>query len=227
MGSSGATSGIYKSGKLQPANPQPPVEGRADFYRAFIRQLDMAVCKRAREEERLFRLGAVSPALQSLLLDFHRSIVGTIESTIHHDEIGAPKTLSDARNLKLKTDQFDRQVHVLIPTRQKQRQALLKCVEELIEDVRHYVRQIKITSTMVTVQDETVPMSNRPTRLDAKKLFKKLVLKHQKAYGSSTFPKTKILLAALAECKHSVCERTIRNWKEQMKNGTFDNFVQP
>jgi hypothetical protein len=226
-GSSGAVSGVYKSGQLQPANPQPTLDGRADFYRAFIRQLDMAVCKRAREEERLFQLGAVSPGMQSLLLAFHRSIVDTIESTTHHDEIGAPKTLSDARNLALEVEQFDRQVHAMIPTRQKQRRALLKCVEELIGDVRHYARQIELTYHSVPDEGGKPRLANRPTNLDAKQKFAELIFQHQQLNGPSAFPKTGQIRTALKASGIKVSDRTIRYWIAQMKNGTFDYFVQP
>jgi hypothetical protein len=227
IGSSGATSRIYKSGKIQPAKPRSAQHERAVFCRAFIRQLDMAVCKRAREEERLFHLGAVSPALQSLLLDFHRSAVVAIDSTIHHHQRGAPRTLSDARNLKLKADQFDRQVHAMIPTRQKQRRALLKCVEELIADVRHYARQIEITFGIVSTKGKGVRPTNRPTNLKAKTEFARLILVHQLVHGPTSLPRQKVILRQLVTSKLGVSARTLGKWMKQMRDGTFDRFVQP
>jgi hypothetical protein len=104
--------------------------------------------------------------------------------------------------------------------------ALSDVLDELIADVAHFIQQIRITHSIVTVVNGKPLMRNRPVKQDAKVAFAEIVNEYQKIHGVAAFPKRGYTLAQLKARGCDVSPRTLQGWRRQMTNNTFGHFVQ-
>ena len=101
------------------------------------------------------------------------------------------------------------------------------CLNDLCDDIEHYVFQIQIVFGIVSVVGQKPVMSNRPTKSDAKNLYCEIVNSHQAKYGQNDFPKPREVQSALSAGGYAVSKRTLNNWKSQVNKNLIDFFIQP
>ncbi len=200
---------------------------RKNFSFWFIYQLNNALIKRATEEERFWNSGAMSDAIAKQVTDFHKKVIQALDETLNHKSAGAPPTLKNAKALVPLVGTFKNKCSKLITADCLDHFRMAVCLYDLCDDVEHYVRQIKIVFGIVSVVGDKPVMSNRPTNLEAKKLFGQIVRNHQTKFGLNSFPKPRAIQSAMAEKGHTIPKRTLNFWKTQIAKKTFEYFIQP
>jgi hypothetical protein len=209
---------------------QPPTsksKDRADFSRAFIHQLDGFLELRAREFEALWERGALPKAAQTLVTELFLEACAAIDTTLHHKREGAPPTLKRARALLKKTRDLEKVFDDLLDGTRPRALELAFCIRDLCDDIAHYVQQIEVTYAIVSAQATAPPRpANRPTNRTAKDAFADVVYQHQLKHGAGTFPKPAAVRSKLTLSGHTVSDRILRYWRDQMKAGTFTDHIQ-
>ena len=200
---------------------------RKNFSLWFIRQLNNALIQRAIEEERFWNSGAMSDALAKQVKDLHKKVIQALDETLNHKSSGAPPTLKNAKALLPLVEAFKNKCNKLIAADGIAQFRMAVCLHDMCDDIEHYVTQIKIVYGIVSVVDKKPLMSNRPTHVEAKKLFGQIVTKHQSKFGLNTFPKPRVVHSTLSEKGYTIPKRTLNYWKTQITNKTFENFIQP
>jgi len=200
---------------------------RKNFSLWVIHQLNNALIQRAAEEERFWNSGAMSDALAKQIKILHKKVIQALDETLNHKSAGAPPTLKNAKALLPHVEVFKNKCSKLIAADGIAQFRMAFCLHDLCDDIEYYVTQIKIVYAIVTVVDKKPVMSNRPTHIEAKKLFGQIVKNHQSKFGSNTFPKPRVAQAALSAKGHTIPKRTLNFWKTQFANKTFEHFIQP
>ena len=200
---------------------------RKNFSLRLIRQLNNALIQRVIEEERFWNSGAMSDALAIQVKDLHKKVIQAIDETLNHKSAGAPPTLKNAKALLPQVEAFKNKCSKQITSDDIGQFRMAVCLHDLCDDVEFYVKQITIVYGIVSVVDKKPLMSNRPTHLEAKKLFGQIVRNHQSKFGLNTFPKPRVAQAALSAKGHAIPKRTLNFWKTQITNQTFEHFIQP
>jgi len=198
---------------------------RKIIMRNFINQLDLALVDRARELEAIHTAQAIPNPLATMILDFFSVVIQVSDGTKNHKGKAPPTTLRRAIGLIQPLQYFKVNVQGLASTSTNS-PALSDVLEELIADVAHFIQQIRMTHSIVTVVNGKPLMRNRPVKNDAKVAFAKLVIEYQKVHGVAAFPKRGFTLAQLKARGHDVSPRTLQDWRMQMTNNTFGHFVQ-
>ena len=208
--------------------PKPALEKveRRSWSHLFGLHLENALAARAAELVSLHESGAFPDGLTDLVSEFHRTVFEVIDRTRDHQFRGAPPTFGDAKRLsgvvthfKTALDQFP-EFEVASGT------PLAACMQTLCDDVEHYVRQIHCVYGIVGLQDRRPKIPNRPTNWEAKSIFARHVIDYQSRNGAGTFPKPSNTRRALHLAGHKVSARTLRSWRQQVEEGTFDFFIQ-
>ena len=200
---------------------------RKNFSLWFIHQLNNALIQRATEEEQFWNSGVMGDALAKQVKDLHKKVIQALDETLNHKSAGAPPTLKNAKALLPHVEAFEIKCSKLIRADCFDQFRMATCLHDLCDDIKHYVTQITIVYGIVSVVDERPLMSNRPTHLEAKKLFGQIVRNHQSKFGLNTFPKPRVAQAALSAKGHTIPKRTLNFWKTQLANKTFEHFMQP
>lgn len=190
-----------------------------------INQLDLALEDRARELDAVHAAQAIPKPLATLILDFFSVVIQVTEGTKKHRGKAPPTTLKSAKGLTQPLQSFQVNVQGLASTSTTS-PALRDVLYELIADVAHFIQQIEMTHSMVTVVNGKPLMRNRPVKQDAKIVFAELVNEYQKIHGVAAFPKRGHTLAQLKARGYDVSPRTLQGWRTQMTNNTFGHFVQ-
>lgn len=200
---------------------------RKNYSLWFIRQLNKALIQRAIEEERFWDSGAMSDALAKQVKDLHMKVIQALDETLNHKSSGAPPTLKNAKALLPMVKIFKNTCSKLITADSLIQFWMSVCLHDLCDDIEHYVTQIKFVFGIVSVVDKKPLMSNRPTHIEAKKLFGQIVKKHQSKFGINSFPKPRVVHSTLSAKGHTIPKRTLNFWKTQITNQTFGHFIQP
>jgi hypothetical protein len=200
-------------------------DDRKVIMRNFIHQLDLALVDRARELEAVHAAQAIPNPLATLILDFFSLVIQVSDGTKNHKGKAPPTTLKSAEGLTEPLQFFQVNVQGLASTLTTN-PALSNVLDELIADVAHFIQQIRITHSIVTVVNGKPLMRNRPVKQDAKVAFAEIVNEYQKIHGVAAFPKRGYTLAQLKARGCDVSPRTLQGWRRQMTNNTFGHFVQ-
>jgi hypothetical protein len=204
---------------------QSDVFTRKDFMRGFAFQLHNSLQERALELLYLHDYFGLSIVVQNKILDFY-SLINEKKLLIwNFNKVNVKEVLSRANEIESPLKEFCMEIETLAP--QTATGLLLLCiVEELIEDVKHYVKSIQITYQIKNVVGGRIKIPNRPTNDKAKIIFNSIIFEHQEYYGYGLYPKTEEVkrLLIMAEC--NVPERTLRDWKKQHIKGTLMHFIQ-
>jgi len=198
---------------------------RKDFMRGFAFQLHKSLQERAFELLHLHDSFGLSIVVQNNILDFYSLINEKNLLIWNSNKVIVKEVLSRANEIKNPLKEFCIEIESLAP--QTLTGLLLLCIiDELIEDVKHYIRSIQITYHIKAVVHGRIKIPNRPTNVKAKILFNSIILEHQENFGLGLYPKTKEIkrLLIVAEC--NVPERTLRDWKKQHIQGTLMHFIQ-
>jgi hypothetical protein len=218
----------FLSGKpAVPSQISKPLGDRAVFGAAFARQLDSALCGRARELEALWDQRAISAGVKTVALEMFSAAIEALKQTRMKGEVGAPAALSLARALRRKTLHFEDRFDQLLTTTGPRCLPLAMCLRELCDGIHHYAQQMEIVFGIVSVKGGKPVLTNRPTNRAAKEAYGAIVSRHQLVHGPRTFPKPRQIRAALSTFDIQVSDRTLRDWKQQIEQKTFDAFVQP
>lgn len=201
---------------------------RAEFCRFFIGQLEDALAETRLELEDLWASGALTLQAADLIAQMFRIATATLDETLRHTGVGAPRTLSSARTLLKEMRSFRIAVKPMLTNDLPRAEELVSCVQQLCCDIEHYHRQIKTTHSIVHRSDggEARP-ANRPTNWPAKAEFAKIVSHHQEVHGTGTFPKPSLVIKQLRHAGHIVPARTLGSWRSQIQSGTFSHHIQP
>ncbi|MBD8052034.1 hypothetical protein [Limnohabitans radicicola] len=213
------------SGKRQQAKQQIDRVERAKWSIFFIRQLEKALCARAREAEQVWSAGHMPSPLATCVAKFHRQVITVIDKTTNHAKSGAPAALKNANSLLPLLASF--KLRCTASIKSADQLSLAFCLWDLCDDVEHYVIQTRITYGLVAVNSGKPRLGSRPTKLDAKAFYGRQVEQHQYQHGADSFPKPRTIRAAMIASGYRVSVRTMNLWKNQINNGTFDWYVQP
>lgn len=181
-------------------------------------QLDMALADRTKEIEELWYARLAPKEFLDMITLVFEQANEAITSTVEHKTTGAPPTLSDARALLKVAHSFKKAVNATNDLSHE----FLSWVDELMQDLEHYVLQIEMTYRVVNRgKDGHFRFPNRPANSDGKQAYWNMVQAHQLAHGQNTFPKPKIAREALAKIGIRVTSRTLRNWRSELEKGTL------
>ena len=156
---------------------------RKNFSLWFIHHLNNALIQRATEEERFWNSGAMGDALAKQVKDLHKKVIQALDETLNHKSAGAPPTLKNAKALLPQVEAFKNKCSKLITSDDIGQFRMAVCLHDLCDDVEFYVKQITIVYGIVSVVDKKPLISNRPTHIEAKKLFGQIVRNHQSKFG--------------------------------------------
>ena len=216
-----------RGGKLQTEAMGRPTRDRAIFSRMFCEQLEQSLVDRARELENLWDAGAVSEKTADLTIQIFQTAYAVVDLTLKHKRAGAPPTLRQSKHLQRELQKFEENVAVTLTGGSPKVLDLARCLQDLSDDITHYVRQIHITFAMVYVTSAgQVKPTNRPTNWAAKTAFDEIIHSHQLKFGARTFPKLRQARLQLQQAKHYISDRMLRYWFAQMRSGTFSDYVQ-
>ena len=192
---------------------------------AFVHQLNRALEARASELTDLHIENAIPVKLAVLIQTFFHLVIKLNDETTTHIGRSPPKTLSNALGLLPALQEFEINAGLLVPLASDG--LLLRTVlNELLDDVRHFVRSIQLTHLSVKIAQGRPVLRNRPSNIKAMTAYAEIVSAHQDQHGTDKFPKPSELQKQMQALGHTVPERTLRDWKRQMKNKTFGNYVQ-
>ena len=197
---------------------------RKIIMRNFINQLELALVDRARELEAVHAAQAIPSPLATLIFDFFSEVIHVSDETKNHRGKAPPTTLKSAKGLTQPLQSFQVNVQELISTSTTS-PALSDVLYKLIADVAHFIQQIRMTHSTVTVVNGKPLMRNRPVKQEAKVAFAELVNEYQKLHGVAAFPKRSDTLAQLKARGYDVSLRTLQEWRKQMTNNTFGHFT--
>ena len=216
-----------RSGK--PVLPTQSQKGgdRKKYNLIYIRQLERALRKSARNAECLHKKAAISSSLQHLARGFYKEVIQTLDATLIRKKSGAPRTLSDARLLRGKVEIFEKNLGSQLPNNHEYGLELALLFWDLCQDVRHYILMIEITSNIIPVHDGQPQLSHRPTKKTAAEALTNLVIDFKNFHGAAVWPSGASMYAQLRQLGHDVSERSVRGWLQQLKTGTSGLYVQP
>jgi hypothetical protein len=208
--------------------PKPFLERveRRSWSQLFGFQLENALAARAAEEASLYESGAFPDGFARLVSEFHRTVCEAIHRTRDHQMRGAPPTFGDAKRLSSVVTQFKSALGQFPEFEISSDTPLVTCIQTLCEDVEHYIRQIHFVYGIVGLQDRQPRLANRPTNREAKAFFAQAVREHQAIHGAGAFPKPAVTRQAMRLAGYKVSPRTLRSWRQQIEEGTFDFFIQ-
>ena len=214
-----------KQGKQTRIKTEDEKAGPKYFNALFIAQLDQALVDRATELEWLHGMLPMPAPLPSLINSFFAAVIRSNDATTKHKGQEPPKTLQNAEQLLDSLALFKEQFVDAIPASEW---GLLLCtvLYELIEDIEHFVWNIKLTSGIVNVSDHQPKIRNRPTNRAAQEAYASIVADHMARHGPEKFPKPRDVQQWLKLLGHRVADRTLRDWKGQIQRGVMSDFVQ-
>lgn len=215
------------AGKVKPSKRALDRE-RSNYSRVAAYWLDEALCESAAGLNDLWGRGAISTEVADLIRRIFSIACSTVDDSLKPTRVGSPPTLMKARDLLKAMEGFRVSIDSVITHDQRHALDLAWCLHEFCCDIAHYELQIRFAYGIVHVDAEGNPKpANKPTKLKEKKEFAKIVNEHQAAHGAGTFPKPRQIKAALARVNHSIPDRTLREWRKQMRRNTFSHHIQP
>jgi len=201
---------------------------RAGQSRLFIWQLQNALTESKKELEDLWNRKSISIEVADLITSMFNTTWKVLYKSQNHRIRGAPKTLSSARELASDMRKFRTSLDQVLTNDLPNALELACCLHEFCCDIAHYEFQISCVYGIAHINAEGHPkFTNRQTNWKAKKLFETILIAYQQTNGAGKFPKLRQIKASMRCANHSISDRTIRNWKSQIQNGTFSKFIQP
>jgi hypothetical protein len=215
------------AGKVKPSKRELDRD-RSNYCRIAAYWLDEALCESAAGLDDLWGRGAISTEIADLIRRIFRIACSTVDDSLKPTRVGSPPTLRKAKNLLKEMAAFRDAIDAFITYDQRHALELAWCLHEFCCDIAHYELQIRFAYGIVHVDaGGRFKPANRPTNLQGKVEFAKIVNEYQAAHGAETFPKPRQIKAALDRANHSVPDRTLREWRKQMRLNTFSQHIQP
>jgi hypothetical protein len=223
----GIPSRKFIAGKVQSLK-QEQERDRANYCRSAAHSFNAALCESAAEINDLWSRGAISSEVAQLIRRIFGIACSTSDESLKPTRVGAPRTLRNAKNLLKEMVEFRDAVDAAITYDLRHALELAWCLHEFCCDIAHYEQQIRHAYAIVPLTPGRRPkLANRPTKLQEKAEFAKIVNEYQATHGAGAFPKPRQIRIALSRVNQSVPDRTLRAWKQQMLSGTFSHHIQP
>lgn len=214
---------VHRMGK-ETAPKQPPSPTKAHYARYFGRQLYKALQIRETELRELHRQGLVAQTLTEPIQQFWNDTL-TIHQATTKIRGHIPKSLMDEiRRLHKTLGAFDAYLDANLQYHCAKDLLLSLSLAELLEDVRHFIRQMQMTYSSIAADGSNKRLPNRPTDWAKKKLFIQEVLSHQTTHGK--FPPYKILEKTMARVGFELKQRTYGEWRAQHRRGELYQIIQ-
>lgn len=207
----------FRNGKKRSSSKKYRDKDRSTYSRRYIRQLEISLTSTAHDLEGFWSQEIISDELALEITEFFKQVCTALDETLHHKSKGAPATLSNARSLRPSIKSFATKITHLIPKDSLVTRGLEQCLKELLEDVRHYIRQIEMTYGIVRLQGANPVLSNRPSNTMAFEKMLDLIESHAHINGANSKLKPKLLRAQLSEAGYALSERTLRIWRAKAK----------
>ena len=207
----------FRNGKKRSSSKKYRDKDRSTYSRKYIRQLEISLTSTARDLEGFWSQEIISDELALEITEFFKTVCNTLDKTFGHKTKGAPATLRNARSLRPSIKSFETKLTDLIPKGALMARGLEQCLKELLEDVRHYVRQIEMTYGIVRQDRLKLVFPNRPKNIPALEKMNEIVEIYSRIHGSNSALKPKMLRAKLLEAGYAVPERTLRDWRAKAK----------
>ena len=216
------TTRVHRMGK-ETAPKQPPSPTKADYARYFGWQLYEALQVRATELRELDRQGLVAQKLTEPIQQFWNDVLAVHQTTTKiRGQI--PKSLmNEIRHLHKTLGAFDAYLDANLQYHSAKDLLLGLSLAELLEDIRHFIRQMQMTYSSIAADGPNKRLPNRPTDWAKKKLFIQEVLAHQTIHGK--FPPYKILEKAMARVGFELKQRTDGEWRAQHRRGELCQII--
>ena len=215
----------YRAGNRLVKPKEKRNDERKHIMRSFIDQLNSSLDKRASELTVLDGTQPFSTNLRKVIIDFFTEVIAKNDATTLHTGQAPPRTLNNASNLLGTLDNFRTRL-ARIGKGAAIDPAVSAVLDELAGDVAHFIRSIQITHGIVKIVDGRPRMRNSPGNLDAMSVYAKIVFDHQLQHGPDKPPKPRQIRSRMLALGHDIPERTMRDWKQQMKRGTFGHYAQ-
>jgi hypothetical protein len=216
--------GIYVRGLLIKRG-QPAPKTKAQFAKAFGRQLYKALQVRAIELRELDQQNLVDPSLTGPIQNFWNDVLEVHDKTARLDIHITTSLMAKVCQLKKVLEDFDAYVDKNLDCTRAEHLLLGVTLADLCEDVHHFTRQIVITHFSISVDDTNKKLPFRPTDWEKKESFIQEVYAYQ-GQREGKFPPHNILAKRMALKGYKLPERTYRDWKKQFLSGKFKHFVQ-
>ncbi len=215
---------IYVMGrKIKRGQPAPKT--KAQFAKAFGRQLYRALQERAIELRELDRQNLVDKSLTGPIQNFWNDVLEVHDKTARLGIRITKSLMSKVYQLKKVLEDFDAHIDLNLKCTKAEHLLLGMSLAELCEDVRHFTRQLEETHFAIAADDSNKKLPNRPTDWEKKELFFREVNEYMDQY-SGRFPSHNILVRRMSLKGYELPERTYSQWKKQYRNGKFEHLVQ-
>jgi hypothetical protein len=233
------TTGItrVRFGKVvTPKKSQTTDKSKATIARNLLVKLDQVIANDARVLLKMKMRGIFTTRLESLIENLFKEAVVIRESfPISGNRI--PKLFnSKVQNLSTTINFFESQCQLELNGHIKFKVRIWRTLKCLIDDMRHFVMQFKMNYYSVEVElgtnGQILPPSQehipyRKTDLNRKNYFYALLASYKNPSGKIIkFPRHKTIEYLMEQAGYKFPDRTYRLYKTQIKNGTFDHFVQ-
>lgn len=219
-----------QSHRLLGKNPKTEKElgrDRAVFSLRAISRLEGRLIELSPKITSLFESGAIAEELANRTMDYFELVCKTLDQAKSHKEVGAPRTLKNARGLLRATSQFRSCCEEYLGHNNPYVAELVDHLKHLCGCVTGYGMEIQTAYSIVRVVNGRPILPNRKTNWLAKEALLNIVEDHRKGTKDKSFPKLRNIRAQLKQQGLPQPDSTIRYWRKQIEQGTFDDFIQP
>lgn len=215
----------YRDGKEVPKK-RPPSPTKAQYAKAYARQLYDALQIRVTELRQLDQEGLVHKNLTKTIQTFLNDVLEVHDATAQLGSRITTSLMIEVNRLHTAVNDFDAYIDKHLECHTAKQLLLGMSLADLCEDVRHFVLQITITHTSITADRPHKMLPNRPTDWGKREIFLQEVSAYRAIHGANTYPPHNILAKRMANSGYSLPERTFRDWRKQHQDGKFNNLVQ-
>ena len=215
----------YRAGNRLVKPKEKRNDERKHIMRSFINQLNSALEKRASELTVLDGTQPFSANLKKVIINFFTEVIAKNDAVERHTGKAPPRLSDNEVQLSATLQTFRLGIERVVKEAAID-PAVSPVIDELTGDVEHFIRSIQLTRGIVTNVEGRPKLRNRPSNLVAMAFYSKIVLDHQLQHGQDKFPKPVHIQKQMLFLGHNIPQRTMRDWKQQMKRGTFGYYVQ-
>jgi|LauGreDrversion4_1035100.scaffolds.fasta_scaffold25428_4 hypothetical protein len=231
--------GIIKvrAGKIVNPTPRKAVQTpKSTFVRQLIFQFNCAIERDARLLVKFRKRGQLTSHLESLIEGVYSEIVSVIRAFPPTGN-RIPKAFNNQiQQLEKVNEHFINNIQSELFCIGTERKRVGFILSWLAVDIQHFTQNFNATYSSIAVEfsehGEILPPSwrhipNRSSDQERKKKFKEVIENWRVTESSpNKYPRHKVVQLYMNRAGFKFPDRTYRLYKLQIKNGTFDNFIQ-
>jgi len=231
--------GIIKvrAGKIVNPKPRKAVQTpKSTFVRQLIFQFNCAIERDARLLVKFRKRGQLTSRLESLIEGVYREIISVIRAFPPTGN-RIPKAFNNQiQQLEKVNEHFINNFQSELFCIDTERKRVGFVLSWLAGDIQHFTKNFNATYSSIAVEfsehGEILPpawehIPNRSSDQNRKKIFKEFIKNWKATDGSlNKYPRHKVIQLFMNRAGFDFPDRTYRLYKQQIKNGTFDNFIQ-